>query len=366
MQKEKAERGRLLLEPESVIILRKNGESSPCEDFVIKKVEGCGGSAICYCASHEGKLGKLKEFYPADIDDRKELSFYAFKRSEGNQLIPVGHYTSEIFEQLKTNFINTHRILEEAKNEHAVLNNYTHSFEMFYGYEDGKSASVYIWTPDDYSGERYDNFIEKNYVYLEQDPLKCLKGIIQSIKALSEGICALHSSGFHHLDINVKNFMLKYKGNGEVDTNAIYLFDLNSLNLMDCETPLFAGTTGYVAPEMYYGTVSIRADIYSIGATLYSALMYSAERQMPLYNDELFSELHDMVSFSDVISFAEKSSKDKEIIQDIKDYISEILRLCLAKNRNHRYKCCDDLVKQLDEVVVLIDAASVLNRRSRH
>lgn len=363
MQKDTAQRGRLLLEPGNVIVLKKNDGNAHEESFLIDKVEGCGGSAVCYSASLNGRNGKLKEFYPADIDERAEQSFYSFRRSESNQLLPVGCYTDEMFKALKKDFISTHKMLEQAKNKNAVLNNYMHTFELYYGYEQQESASVYIWTPDDYSGKRYDKFVEENYACLNAEPMKALKNIVQSIKTLSEGICALHFAEFYHLDINLTNFMLKYKGGGEVDTCAVYLFDLNSLNLMDCDRPLFAGTVGFIAPEVYYGKLSVRADIYSIGATLFSALMFSPDGGFPLYSDRSYSKIKDMIFSCDIITQAE--NKDVFLIDKIKDSICSILRCCLAKNQNQRFKCCEELIDELDNVIEFISASNVLESLSK-
>lgn len=358
VQKEQAVRGRIVLEPGNVIVLKKDGEQFGKEEFSISKVEGCGGSAVCYCACLDGKNGKLKEFYPADIDDRAEQSYYAFKRSKSNQLIPVGCYTSEMFARLKDDFVATHRLLEKAKSDNAVLNNYMHSFELFYGYENGECASVYIWTPDDYAGVRYDKFIEENYALFSVSPLKALKNIVQSVKTLSEGICALHFSDFYHLDINPTNFMLKYKGDGTVDTGAVYLFDLNSINLMDSESPLFAGTKGYIAPEVYYGNISVRADIYSIGATMYSSLFYSEEKGEARYDDSYYNKIKDIVNNSEIMAAAYE--KNGFFTEEIKSGVCDILRCCLAKNRNNRYKNCEMLIEQLESLLNVIVTADYL------
>ncbi|PVY97982.1 serine/threonine-protein kinase [Actinomycetospora cinnamomea] len=86
---------------------------------------------------------------------------------------------------------------------------------------------------------------------------------------IAEGLAAMHRSGVVHRDIKPANIMI-----GPDDAVTITDFGIAIIGTDGgADHHLVAGTPGYMAPELAWGeTPTAKADMYSLGATLYAAL----------------------------------------------------------------------------------------------
>ena len=79
----------------------------------------------------------------------------------------------------------------------------------------------------------------------------------------------LHSYGMAHLDIKPENFIIN-------DDLTISFIDFGHAQRIDSKIESIVGTKRYVAPEINYfksqDVSSEKADIYSLGATLYAIM----------------------------------------------------------------------------------------------
>lgn len=112
------------------------------------------------------------------------------------------------------------------------------------------------------TGEQLDKMIENHW--LVEEPRAIKLGL-----DVAEGLKAVHDAGFAHLDVKPGNMQLDGQG-----TCKLLDYDTaRSLNDIESQGAGLVGTPYYVAPEVIQREqVDFRADIYSLGATLFHLL----------------------------------------------------------------------------------------------
>ena len=120
------------------------------------------------------------------------------------------------------------------------------------------------------------------------------------------------------------------------------------------------GTEGYLEPEARFEMANNQTDIYSIGATLFQAIIITDEVKTGgyLYNREYYDRLHDLVDESRLIRASEANSHPR-----LRNIIAEILRKCLCE-RTYRYANCEELLDDL-EIALYYALPSDIARKSR-
>jgi serine/threonine protein kinase len=92
----------------------------------------------------------------------------------------------------------------------------------------------------------------------------------------AEGLAEAHKFGIVHRDVKPGNLLLARDGHVKIaDLGLAIVFDARGRRVAGGEpSALPAGTAAYISPEQAggWGEVDFRADIYSLGATLYHAL----------------------------------------------------------------------------------------------
>ena len=120
------------------------------------------------------------------------------------------------------------------------------------------------------------------------------------VRQTALGLQTVHKNGMVHRDIKPSNLMLAHRGaesdDGGSQTASVKILDLG-LALLDCgldsgaanhevtDAGQIMGTADYMAPEQASDShrVDIRADIYSLGCTLYKLLSGKAPFSGPRY-----------------------------------------------------------------------------------
>ena len=366
----------------SILLSRSPDGRSP-DKYTVHSVVGTGSSSICYEATRvrpDGMIetGKLKEFYPCET----EGNFYALERLPNGQLIP-GCGTVRKFKAMCDNYRHAYDLLsevikEDSRNE--VLKSYIQQGEFLYGCpaadtertsllgkffgsmadlriaEASVHPTVYFWSPG-FSGKSFETYLDELREAPAQRPEKKLHEILSVMVSLTDCIKALHTAGLLHLDIKPSNFMLLYDSDFHVRPDSISLYDINTLHHYNekKEELMVVGTKGYHAPESIKNDLS---DIYSIGATLFRAVVISKDIPDGLYQDRFYSHIPMLIKGSAL--FESVVNSDAALLSRI----CSILQKCLASSPYKRYPCCDDLKADLEEAIRQLDI--LLDRQREH
>ena len=128
---------RVFLNEGQIIELSYGDEKKVNQRFKILGVAGQGASSVCYRAQRisDGKIGHLKEFYPADYSSENESWYYSMYRQNDGQLYCSKDYEKR-FKEACEDYLNGYRLLNEAIANHPeclVLKNYVQNCEILYG-----------------------------------------------------------------------------------------------------------------------------------------------------------------------------------------------------------------------------------------
>lgn len=307
---------------------------------IVKKISE-GASSICYEAYH-GNSGRgiLKEFYPQDA--------YGLERSEDGQLIHSSEFQDayDRFMKAEKDYIEPYEMLLEAKQSGSDIDlaTFIPAFEIYHGCdaEGNLIGTTYIWTPEP-KLETFDNICDEIHKHPSKNPEHKLVTVLTAIESLVKCICALHSADMIHRDIKPSNFGFLKRGN-ETLTQTLSMFDINSVCSVYGDIDGAVGTEGYMEPEAEYEIASNQTDIYSIGATLFNAVIVTDEVKSSgyLYNSGYYDRLREMVDQSKLIQASEANSHPR-----LRNVLVTILKKCLCE-RTYRYANCEELLVDIE------------------
>ncbi len=327
---------------------RNNGTTNN-RTFTIISKDGVGASSVSYKASYGSKTGRLKEFYPCEYNYGHFLSI---ARKSNNQLYRTNetHEAAKMFDQMLEEYIEAYHTLETAKNNAAKGNNsfntFIPTFEIYRGCdEDGNvSGSAYIWTPDnDGDFETFDVIVKKIKQHPTKNPTLSVYTILDTVQMLTECIKTLHIAGLLHSDIKPSNFGLPIR-NGRYLSQHVSLFDVNSIYSVFTKFPKFTGTVGFCAPEVFKGQITNQSDLYSIGATLFNAIITDEKVKDGLYSNEYYDDIESLVASSKILNANPVTAG-----YEFQYKICNILKKCLAKNLKKRIASCEELISYIAE-----------------
>jgi serine/threonine protein kinase len=127
----------------------------------------------------------------------------------------------------------------------------------------GEVDGHYFFVMEYVEGDTIKDYLDKNQTFDEKEALRI-------VLAVAEALTHAHSRGLIHRDIKPENIILTRDG-------GVKLADLGLARITDdekwglSEAGMAIGTPYYISPEQVRGqtNIDIRADIYSLGATLY-------------------------------------------------------------------------------------------------
>ncbi len=108
---------------------------------------------------------------------------------------------------------------------------------------------------------------------------------VDVVVQICKGIRAAHAAGIVHRDIKPHNVLVNGKGICKVtDFGIAQMMDIDTLT----KTGSVMGTWGYMAPEQRTDAKNIdeRADVFAIGATLYTLLTYKTPTELYVAEDD--------------------------------------------------------------------------------
>jgi serine/threonine-protein kinase len=164
------------------------------------------------------------------------------------------------------------------------------------------------------------------------------KAALKIVMAVAEALKHAHHRGLIHRDIKPENVILTRDGNVKLADLGLARLTADEKWAMS-EAGMAIGTPYYISPEQVRGQVDvdIRADIYSLGATLY----HMVTGRVP----------YDGETPTDVM----KKHVDKNAVLTPPDHVNTrlssgigmVVETMMAKNRENRYRTPDDLILDL-------------------
>ena len=178
----------------------------------------------------------------------------------------------------------------------------------------------------------YDDIVN-NGPYGEDDAIRIG---IETARALDHS----HKQGFIHRDVKPKNIMIADESNRTKLADMGLARAVSDREAAEAEAGKAYGTPYYISPEQIRGErdVDARADIYSLGATMY----HMVTGQVPFDGQNPSAVMHKHLR-NDLIP-------PDHINKGLSHGISEVIEVCLAKDRNKRYSSAADLVEDLEAI----------------
>lgn len=160
--------------------------------------------------------------------------------------------------------------------------------------------------------------------------------VVRMVRTLAAALWSAHSAGVVHRDIKPHNILLGASGEPKLCDFGLALVQDN---LTLSRSGKLSGTPYYMSPEQAAGSrfgIDARTDIYSLGVTLYEALVlerpYSVESQGELLERILLGDTPDP-----------RSARN-----DLPDDLAAIVMMMMAKRREQRYDNMALVVEDLD------------------
>jgi serine/threonine protein kinase/uncharacterized protein (DUF342 family) len=156
---------------------------------------------------------------------------------------------------------------------------------------------------------------------------------LQLVRDAASGLHAIEEAGLIHRDIKPANIFLSDKGRAKLADLGLVCFSAGDDRMTKPGTIM--GTPAYIAPEQARGIadMDIRADIYSLGATLY----HLVTGQPPFVSESPITTL--------VKAINEPVPDPRQLRQNLSQTMVDIIAHATAKERENRYKSA----KQFEE-----------------
>ena len=180
------------------------------------------------------------------------------------------------------------------------------------------------------------HFIAMQYVEgrtLKAHPRDDRRELARIVRDAARAAAFAHEQGIVHRDIKPENLMVTPKGH-------VFVMDFGLARVVEGERSVsgsVVGTPAYMPPEQARGEkVDARADVYSLGATLYELLTDRA----PFRGANVYELLRHAQE--------DEPRPPRSIDPKISDDLETIVLKCLEKERGRRYAGAGDLADDLD------------------
>lgn len=178
----------------------------------------------------------------------------------------------------------------------------------------------------------FDDIVAKGR-YDEQDALKVAIDV-------TEALAHAHQQGFIHRDVKPKNIMIDDHSGRTKLADMGLARAISDREAAEAEAGKAYGTPYYISPEQIRGEVDVdfRADIYSLGATLYHMVTGKVPFDGPNPSAVMRKHLNEAIVPPDHINASLVSG------------VAEVIEVCMAKSRDQRYNSTGDLLADLQAI----------------
>ena len=157
--------------------------------------------------------------------------------------------------------------------------------------------------------------------------------------AVARALEHAHAQGFIHRDVKPKNIMINKDGVPKLADMGLARA-VSDREAAEAEAGKAYGTPYYISPEQIRGKVDVdfRADIYGLGATLYHMVTGRVPFEAPNPSAVMHKHLKEELVPPDHVN------------PELSSGLSEIIEVCMAKERGKRYHTTADLLADLELV----------------
>ncbi len=196
----------------------------------------------------------------------------------------------------------------------------------------GEANGYHYFVMEFVEGTTVGEELDRGKVFAEAEALKI---IIQIARALDHA----HSQGLIHRDVKPRNIMLAKDGTAKLADMGLARAAADQ-ELAQAEAGRAFGTPYYISPEQIRGEVNIdfRADIYSLGATLYHMVTGRRPFEAPTPAAVMHKHLKEELTPPDHLNTSLSSG------------VGEVVEVMMAKNRDRRYGSTADLLVDLEAI----------------
>jgi len=196
----------------------------------------------------------------------------------------------------------------------------------------GEASGYHYFVMEYVEGQTLHEMLGERQVFSEADALGY---IIQIARALEHA----HHQGLIHRDVKLKNIMITASGEAKLADMGLAR-EASDAAAAEAEAGRAYGTPYYISPEQIRGEVDIdfRADIYSLGATLY----HLVTGRVPFDGDTPAAVMHKHLK--------EPLVPPDHINTSLSAGLGEVVEVMMAKDRRHRYGSTTDLLVDLEAI----------------
>jgi eukaryotic-like serine/threonine-protein kinase len=194
----------------------------------------------------------------------------------------------------------------------------------------GSAGSVHFFVMEFVEGKTIREELEAGKVYTEREGVEIIVQIAQALQHAGR-------RGLIHRDVKPANIMLTADGIAKL-ADLGFARERSDRVLAKRERGMTIGTPYYIAPEQIEAgeDIDARADLYSLGATLYH--MVTGQPPFPAKDVDEVLRMH---------LEAELTPPD-HLNQSLSSGLGEVVELLMAKKRQDRYRSAEDLIIDLE------------------
>lgn len=196
----------------------------------------------------------------------------------------------------------------------------------------GEARGAHYFVMEYVEGESLYDQLAKGKVYNEKEALRV---IIQIARALEHA----HQQGLIHRDVKPKNIMMTRDGQAKLADMGLARA-ATDMAAAQAEAGRAYGTPYYISPEQIRGEVNIdfRADIYSLGATLYHLVV----GRVPFDGATPTAVMHKHLK--------EPLTPPDHVNPNLTAGLGEVVEVMMAKDPKRRYASTTDLLMDLEAI----------------
>src|SRR5262249_16747167 len=172
---------------------------------------------------------------------------------------------------------------------------------------------------------------------LEDGKIFSEKEAVEIVLQIAQALQHAHRRGLIHRDVKPANIILTLDGIAKLADLGMAR-ETEDRDRAKAEKGLTIGTPYYIAPEQIHGRedIDVRADIYSLGATLYH--MVTGQPPFPHKGIDVVLNAH----------LTEELTPPDHLRPELSSGLGEVVEFMMAKDRGQRYRSADDLILDLE------------------